>query len=245
MNALPTNLEEKLRVLKNVWDTLELREQNFGKKTNLEKLSGTVYADNQLVYKLDPQDTEPEALRRVQGVERVQQFVAFEYGVLVSERIRQKNYGPRSKIERVHLENLLRTIMELRNRDVEFLDCNEGNMLYSKRKGFTLIDLGCKEKPEIPMHNLAVTFSKGKKDEIHFYPLLSRYTEVIDAFYDVDKRLAFETLMKYVCFERDKDFKKINPKSRQFEQIQNTLQKYGLSFDELYCDKGSGRMFLV
>lgn len=248
MVSLPENLEKRLEVLKEVWETLELREEKFCKKIRLEKLSSTVYADNKLVYKMDPHSTEEEALRRVKDIERVQKFVAFDYGILVSERIQEKHYKPRSKVKRIHLKNLLRTIITLRNRCVSFYDCHELNMFYSAQHGFTLIDLTCEKfKPNVPIHDLAETFSARYYETPIRSTVLSNYANIIEVFHEVDSKLAFKTLKNYILLsERDLDsnVKKINKNSLQFKQMQSALNKYGLKFDDLYCDEWGGLMFL-
>ena len=250
MKDLPISLEERLLVLSEIWETLKLREQKFSKKTGLKKLSSTVYADDTLVYKLDPHSTEAEALQRVKDLRNVQKFIAYEHNVLVSERIREEHYMPKSKIERVHLENLLQLLVELRNRDVEFRDCHELNMFYSKKNGFTLIDLGCdltyNSKPEILTYDLARMFS-AKFDEVAVNStVLSNYAKIIDAFYDVNSEVSSETLKKYLIDETllDSDMKKINPKSKQFKQMQKALIKYGFEFKELYCNTQNGMIYL-
>ncbi len=230
------DLERRLLNLKNIHREGSFSWNALMKRTGLRRLDRErpVFTDGELVYKFRFCDKEVDALKRMRGIENVQQLVAYTDDILVTELIPAKPVKKGINPPRNHLERLLETLLKLRDRRVCFSDIYPGNLLYSQELGFFPIDLSTFDlrpyknvKPEIKIPILAscMTDSTGTK-------FLDIYLTLLDIFYDLNPRLAKSFLKQYIYPSYAPQFFGRKADQSDLEKIKTVLEKYNLLNDK-------------
>lgn len=229
------SLKKKVEEYAKLFEELGWNTDNFVKVTSLKHLSQSVYTDGKLVYKFDPHSDEAKALKRVKGVKGVQQIVLFHKGVLISKLVNAKPFHPSRKYSREQLKGLMKTLIELNERKVEFDDYNLGNLLFSSKEGFTLVDVSCEEKPSIKLEDLLYSIKKGKTDKEFLYT----YANLLEIFHEINSELAKKNLLEKINSYKKCSYKKLCDK-RLLSKFKKIFEKYSLSFENLSYNRFHG-----
>lgn len=225
------SLERRLKKFWQVYNVLS--RGDFIRRTGLKDLDKerSAFTDGKLVYKFNFSQSEVDALKAIKGIENVQQLVEYDGFVLVTELIEAKPIELDAEPSRKHLEQLLATLLALRNKSVGFGDIHPGNLLYSQKNGFFPIDLyylGLPQKPDIDVPRLASCISYDRCPKF-----LETYLTLLDIFHDLNPRAAKDFFKDYMSSSKHGilgfGYFKASPK--EFKKIQLVLKKHCL-FDK-------------